>query len=172
MWLCGWRKQRDSENTEEELCLSSTLLSVHSLSAGMVLHSFPLSERLSPSPWISLMAGGRPRDTEGQREREKGGGDWWLKAAPGSIHMQMAQGASTNPWEEKDYNPHPPPPPASNGWAASQCGTEMVIKAIGSIHLPVFITFSPISTFDFWLCRIFGTVLPSELMWMLKVSDF
>lgn len=39
--------------------------------------------------------------------------------------MQMAQGASTNPWEEKDKPPSLHPPPAMAELPVSECGMEL-----------------------------------------------
>lgn len=36
-------------------------------------------------------------------KKKAGRGYWWVKVAPTSIHMQIRQRASTNPWEDKSY---------------------------------------------------------------------
>ena len=69
------------------------------------------------------------------REREKeGGGCWWLKAATGSIHMQMSQEASTNPWEKKDYAPQAVAElPVSIGWRCRATATILPTPMLSSL---------------------------------------
>lgn len=63
--------------------------------------SLTASHPLPGYPWCQECEELRKGERQKGRERE-GGGWWWLKAAPRFIDMQIAQGASTNPWEEKD----------------------------------------------------------------------
>lgn len=81
------------------------------------------------------MSGAEWRKVKRQKRRERGRGCSWI-AAPGSIHMQMARGASTNPWEEKAYTllsrqDHLP----SSGWAVSWSGTEVQPPSLPSYRL-------------------------------------
>lgn len=59
----------------------------------------------------------RKKEWETHKKGERRRGCWWPKAALRPIHMQMAEGASTNPWEDKSYasspsSPVPVPPPS------------------------------------------------------------
>lgn len=93
--ISGWQRRI----AEKRSWKKTTSTSYSRLSVRFVgLHS------LFPSLWFSLMSGGVwgvEKGWDRKREGKGEGGCWWLKAAPGSIHMQMAQGASTNPWEER-----------------------------------------------------------------------
>lgn len=150
--LLGWQWRA---LWKEELPLLSKLLFLQSLSTAdvMVLHTLSVSLSLSLVLPDQEECGEWRKGERQKKESESAGGCWWLKAAPGSIHMQIDQEASTNPREEKDYaSPLPLPRQnhlSSHGRAVSQCGMELQASSKWLRNWPI----KPISWIQLWFLK-------------------